>query len=162
MGGDYLPDDGDDEMEIARVALDSTTGDIISVRAREVDGGYRYRIVDEYETVFRLNHDSSKDPLTMGEIIALIDSADRGEGGDGLTNSYRDENKDVLLDSTCGLDPEARESVESLVDFVAVTSAFYPQLKTYYKAEAREWLKALIEEIDELEEVDDFADADAP
>jgi hypothetical protein len=34
MGGEYLPDYGRDEVEIARIELESTTSDVISVRAR--------------------------------------------------------------------------------------------------------------------------------
>jgi len=54
MGGEYLPDYENSEVEIARVALDSTTCDVISVRARPEtnqtlrrvsrrSGGTRYR-----------------------------------------------------------------------------------------------------------------------
>jgi len=34
MGGEYLPDYRRDEIEIARIELESTTSDVISVRAR--------------------------------------------------------------------------------------------------------------------------------
>jgi hypothetical protein len=89
-------------------------------------------------------------PLTMGELIALIDSADNGNVGSGLTNSSRNYNKEALLDPLFGRGLGARDSVETLVDFVTVTSAFYPQLQAYYEDEAREWLKAVVEEMDEL------------
>ena len=37
MGGEYLPDYRADEVEIARIELESTTSDVISVRARPRD-----------------------------------------------------------------------------------------------------------------------------
>src|SRR6266536_986912 len=43
MGGEYLPADEADEVEIARVTLDSVTQDVISVRARQDADGYHYR-----------------------------------------------------------------------------------------------------------------------
>src|SRR5262249_4767409 len=50
MGGEYLPGYQDEEVEIARVSLQSTTGDVISIRARRDRGAIRYRVVDEYGT----------------------------------------------------------------------------------------------------------------
>ena len=46
---------------------------------------------------------------------------------EGLAGAYRDYNLD-------GCDPEA------LVEVVAVTSDFYPDLQAYYEEEAVEWL----------------------
>ena len=49
MGGEYLPDLEGREVEIARVVLASVTMDVFSLRARLLpDGGYGYRMVDEY------------------------------------------------------------------------------------------------------------------
>ena len=48
MGGEYLPDFKIGEEEIVRVELESTTSDVISVRARPVPGGTAWRVVDEY------------------------------------------------------------------------------------------------------------------
>ncbi|MFB3077873.1 MAG: hypothetical protein ACE1Y4_07675, partial [Lysobacterales bacterium] len=49
MGGEYLPDTEAGEVEIARLSMQSTTGDQISMRARQADGVIRYRVVGEYE-----------------------------------------------------------------------------------------------------------------
>jgi len=46
MGVEYLPDLYEDEVEIARVELRSTTGDVISIRARPEGNGVAYRVVD--------------------------------------------------------------------------------------------------------------------
>ncbi|MBW2291643.1 MAG: hypothetical protein JRG94_04960, partial [Deltaproteobacteria bacterium] len=41
MGGEYLPNLRKDEVEIARIELDSVTGDVISLRARWASGKIR-------------------------------------------------------------------------------------------------------------------------
>jgi hypothetical protein len=130
MGGEYLPDYEGDEVEIARVALQSTTGDVISIRARKSGGAIHYLIVDEYESQFEYSPNRTKAPLTLGELINLIDTV-KNDSMEyvGLTNTFRDMNLDA------GSDPE------DLVDFVTVSSPFYPQLEEHYAAEGREWLK---------------------
>ena len=61
----------------------------------------------------------------MGELVSLIDGATGHlDGATGLTTAYRNYNCDP----------------ERLVDFVIVTSVFYPELQAYYAEEARRWL----------------------
>lgn len=71
MGGEYLPNPKDDEVEIARISISSTTGDVTCVYARPQAGGIRYEVRDEYggDTLSGLNTRTSTDPLTMGELI---------------------------------------------------------------------------------------------
>jgi hypothetical protein len=130
MGGEYLPDYDSQEVEIARVALQSTTGDVISIRARKGDGIVHFSVVDEYESEFECSPTSAQAPLTLGELIKLIDTV-RNKSMEyvGLTTCFRDMN---LLDDS---DPD------DLVDFVTVSSEFYPQLEEHYVVESREWLK---------------------
>ena len=49
MGGEYLPTVKRAEVEIARIRIDSTTGDVTSVYARLVGQRISYRVVDEYQ-----------------------------------------------------------------------------------------------------------------
>jgi hypothetical protein len=135
MGGEYLPQMSGDEVEIARVELASTTGDVIEVRAQREDGRIHYRVVDEYETTWTISPASSEQPLALGELIELIDTAadDRGPDGSayniGLTDCFRDYNWDGLRDP------------EELLGFVWVTSPFYPQLESYYGDRAAAWVE---------------------
>lgn len=48
MGGEYLPDFEEGELEMARLSLRSVTADVISIRLRRTEDGFVYRIVDEY------------------------------------------------------------------------------------------------------------------
>jgi hypothetical protein len=49
MGGNYLPDTEDGEVEIARIRISSTTFDVTSVYARADGGAIHCRVVDEYD-----------------------------------------------------------------------------------------------------------------
>jgi hypothetical protein len=69
MGGNYLPDAEDGEVEIATVRLKSTTFDVTSVFARAEDGMIHYRVVDEYggDTLQGTSETSTREPMTLGE-----------------------------------------------------------------------------------------------
>ena len=54
MGGEYLPDCRENEVEIARVSLASATGDVITIRARREGDLIGYFVGDEYETEYRV------------------------------------------------------------------------------------------------------------
>lgn len=128
-GGEYLPKFKKGEVEIACVQLHSTTGDVISVRARQAGKKIAYRIVDEYQAEFTITPQKSDLPLTLRELIALLDTADAG-GTKGFTNSCRD----------WFLEEDEEADLEELAGFVTVSSEFYPQLRRWYEKEAQEWL----------------------
>jgi len=92
MGGNYLPDTSDGEVEIARIRIASTTFDVTSVYARRQDGVIRYRVVDEYggDTLEGPAEMESRQPLTLGELAdffltawPLIDVLEMNFEGDG-------------------------------------------------------------------------------
>ena len=70
MGGNYLPDEEDGEVEIARIEIASTTFDVTCVFAKPDNGVIRYRVVDEYEgdTLSEPSEMTSNKPLTLGEL----------------------------------------------------------------------------------------------
>jgi hypothetical protein len=127
MGGEYLPPFLDDETEIARISLASTTADQISVRAQRLTDGIGYRIVDEYGDMidYVCKPTRSKLPLAMGELVALIDSAAR-DGGAALAYLYMN----------VAADPA---NAGRLRNFVRVSSEFYPKLATYYDQRVAAW-----------------------
>jgi hypothetical protein len=49
MGGNYLPDTEEGEVEIARIEIASTTFDVTCLFAKQNNGRILYRVVDEYE-----------------------------------------------------------------------------------------------------------------
>ena len=74
MGGEYLPDLDETEIEIARISIRSTTGDVTSLYARRGEGCIHYRVVDEYDgdTLTGDNERSSDKPLTLGELLEFF------------------------------------------------------------------------------------------
>lgn len=74
MGGEYLPDLDETEIEIARISIKSTTGDVTSMYARRGDGCILYRVVDEYggETLTGVTEHASEKPLTLGELYQFF------------------------------------------------------------------------------------------
>lgn len=143
MGGEYLPPMFDGEVEIARISLQSVTGDQISVRARRSRGEIEYRFVDEYPEsgeTFIPHPWTSTRRLTMGELVSMIDeSADEGGAVLGLLS--------------CNLDMAS--DPRELEAFVTVDSDFYPDLRRYYAEACRRLVEAAVrEQAEDLDEGD--------
>ena len=131
MGGEYLPDYLPEEVEIARVALKSTTADVISIRAfMEGDHLIHYRVLDEYDTEFSQPITKSPTPLSTEELIHLIDTSD-GHGEPGLVMPF------LAMNAEYG-DPE------SLRDFISVRSDFYPGIGSHYRQLTDSYLDSLL------------------
>jgi len=135
MGGEYLPDYEAAEVEIARISLESTTGDVISIRAKWQPGGIAYRIVDEYQTEFRVARESSEKPLTLGELIELIDGSAHPGIGTSLALGYNNMNAE---------DCPRHE----LRHFTSITSSFYRKLEAHYENVFEEWVKEQESEVE--------------
>jgi hypothetical protein len=125
MGGEYLPPFRKGEVEIARISLESVTADQISVRARRVRERIRYRIVDEYSFTYVCHPASSGAPLSLRELVMLMESA--SDGGS-------------IIFPILGMNMRDSTPVE-LADFITVTSDFYADLGRYYRALTDGWLE---------------------
>ena len=98
-GGEDLPDLGRREVEIARIWFTRTVHcEVTSVRARPAGDRIRYRVVDEYGKdcgyTFVINPRSSRHPLTLGQLVTLIDTATCSEDSSdppGLVVPYWDD-----------------------------------------------------------------------
>ena len=109
MGGNYLPDAEDGEVEIARISIRSTTFDVTSVYARTEDGTIHYRVVDEYggNTLQGRAETQTTEPMTLGEIARFFMKA-------------------WPLISL--LEMNFEDDVESALGFFSADSDFYPDL----------------------------------
>ena len=122
MGGEYLPDYAEGEVEIARIELESTTADVISIRVKKEGERIAYLIVDEYETEFNILPTHSDKPLTLSELIGLIDGGSE-EASLGLyytQMNYEGGERSI-------------EWLDQMRHFTRVESVFYPQLNLHYE-----------------------------
>ena len=117
LGGEFLPRFRKGEVEIARISLQSVTCDQISVRARRSGQRIGCRIVDEYEMGYVCRPASSASPLSLRELIALMEHACEG----GIIFP--------ALEMNLGGSTPAE-----LAEFITVSSDFYPDLARYYRA----------------------------
>jgi hypothetical protein len=140
MGGEYLPDYGCDEVEIARIELQSTTSDVISVRARPRGKRIEYSVCDEYQVEYRLPQKTSRQPLSLRDLIRFLDSVEHPEHEPewerfGFVLSF---NQTSL---------ECNGDLETLEDFTSVSSDFYPGLGQHYARFIDEWYQARAAEL---------------
>lgn len=137
MGGEYLPDLSADEVEIARISLQSTTFDVISIRARRTTKGtILYRVVDEYEGDFQLSRQRSKKPLSLRELITFLEKTHLEGMRGGLLLGYNNMNADYMDRSER---PELRH-------FTSIGSEFYPELSSHCEEVFQAWAEEPIEE----------------
>jgi len=131
MGGNYLPSPRPGEVEIARIFIESTTGDVTAVYAQPHEGRIRYRVVDEYsggtlrKSKARLKSDR---PLTLGELY------------DFFTGAWP-------LHQV--LDMNFEGDVEGMLGFFVAESDFYPDLDALCRHRV---LEAFPQEEDEQED----------
>jgi len=128
MGGEYLPDYAEREVEIARIELESTTADVISIRAKKDGERIAYSIVDEYETEFSVSPMHSDKPLTLFELVGLID-AGKEEGSLATCYTVGNYRGDSL------------EDLDAIKSFTRVESVFYSQLNLHYERLIDLWYK---------------------
>jgi hypothetical protein len=122
MGGEYLPNRQETEVEIARINIDSTTSDVTSIYAKAGKNRIYYRVVDEYDgdTLNEKRSRSSKQPLTLDALVEFFLEA----------WSLRE-----VLESN-ELDREGAH------DFTRPSSEFYPQFETAIRARIDSWYPA--------------------
>jgi hypothetical protein len=136
MGGEYLPDCKRNEVEIARVTLQSSTQDVTSIRATRTSNRIKYRIVDEYDfgSIYEITPATSVQPLSMKRLISLMDTAKCKQLSWGPSSAG------VVWIPLEGNLEYADDPME-LSDFVEVTSEFYPGLQRYYAEEIDRFIR---------------------
>lgn len=114
MGGEFLPTVNKAEVEIARICINSTTGDVTSIYARLVGQRIAYRMVDEYQgdTLSGRVQRTSTRPLTMGQMVEFFLGA-----------------WDLFVCLDCNFEGD----LEEMLGFFEGESEFYP----YFDAELR-------------------------
>lgn len=125
-----LPDLLPNEVEIARLTYTQTVHcEVTSVRAQRWGHRILYRIVDEYGATFDCSPDRSSEPLSLGELIALID----GAAGDSTTS------QGLFFGSLQNALDDGEMQVEELGDWIWVSSHYYPDLTRWYREAFHRW-----------------------
>ena len=127
MGGEYLPTVDMAEVEIARIRINTTTGDVTSVYARQAGQRIAYRVVDEYQgdTLSEPKRRTSSKPLTMGQLIDFFLGA---------------------WDLYACLDGNFEGDLEEMLGFFKGESEFYPYFDSELRRLVRERFPPLADE----------------
>jgi hypothetical protein len=122
MGGEYLPNRQETEVEIARINIDSTTSDVTSVYAKAGKSRIYYRVVDEYngDTLSDKRTRTSKRPLPLAELVEFFLGA-------------------WPLNEVLEMNELDREGAH---DFTHPSSEFYPGFGAAIRAKINEWYPA--------------------
>jgi len=123
MGGEYLPDLLEREVEIARITIASTLQDVTSVFARRGKRRIYYRVVDEYgdDTLSGRTVRTSARPLTLGELEEFFD---------GAWSIFE------ILEMNFGDDCYDPDGIRN---FASASSEFYPQIGSLYAQRIEAW-----------------------
>jgi hypothetical protein len=134
MGGEYLPDIGNKEVEIARITIASTTQDVTCVYARQVGPRIHYRVVDEYggDTLEGRSTRTSTHPLTLEQLVDFFLGAWNLIG---------------CLDCNFDTDGYPPDEIHGFV--VDASSSFYAQFGSLVHARIDEWLDTIPRECEE-------------
>lgn len=130
MGGEYLPDRLFDEVTIVRINLESTTYDVIELRARRAPNGkIALRWVDEYDSPFFQPVQEIDRPFSFDELVEFICQS-------GLEDSdwkYFPLVYNAANDLSDGYP-------ESLRHFTKFDSDFYPEIYGWCVDEVDAWI----------------------
>jgi hypothetical protein len=117
---------------------------VIEIRARRVEDRYRYRIVDDSGSLFVPMLDRSDRPLTLGQLLTLIEESHGITGHEGLVIPVLDavfpEVDKRNARSTRESVGDRSAKVDAVRAFVSVTSDFYAELEDLYGLKVDEWL----------------------
>jgi len=126
MGGEYLPDLMQNEVEIARITIASTMQDVTCVYARRGKDRIHYRVADEYEgdTLTGKKTRTSKQPLTLAELSDFF---------------LRGWNLLEVLEMNSLGEPSRADEARAFFD---AESEFYPGFKHLIEQRVEAWLHA--------------------
>ena len=143
MGGEYLPGYQRQETEIVRIELESTTSDVISIRARWWQGRLRYRVVDEYKETFEVKPATSQHPFTLGQLVRFIDRVSHRDLWGPFSLAYNELNADGGTDR------------RQLRHFTRISSDIYLQLHDHFEHVFAEWVREAEVDADLAEDRED-------
>ena len=129
-----------DEVEICSIFLDSSQGEIITLRTKKKNDDFIFWIGDEHSNKYSLKQTNSSQTLTLEEFVDLLNTCRMKLFGTkckpGIIRYHIE---------------DAIESMEMLKDdamnFVTIKSDFYPELEKYYEEQKGVWCDEKLLEI---------------
>jgi hypothetical protein len=126
--GEHLPIKNSFEIDIARISLASSTGDVIVIRAVKSDNLYSLKVLDEYEGIFIDFTEEYNHIPTQGEIIDLISEF----------NDQNSTNTGYLFEV---LEENSMTTKEQVEHYVIIDSNIYPDLNSLFLYRWQKWVQ---------------------
>lgn len=124
--GEYLPKKKRNEVDVVRISLHSTLGDVIAIRVKKLrGGGYTVNVRDEYDGDFIEYRDEFEVIPDQGEIIDVITEFNNSETNTGFMFEI--------------LEEQEKTTLEAVMDFVYLDSNIYPDLNEMFLWRWRRW-----------------------
>ncbi len=127
--GEHLPRISAGYFEIARISLASSTGDVISIRAKINKNSIRIKVVDEYDTNFIEYKSVYNNIPTQGEIFDVIRD---------MNNERQSQYYWIQI-----VEMHELKSLNEITDFIFIDSLIYPNLNEllveFFKNYGYEW-----------------------
>ena len=112
--GEFLPSADEGYQEIARICLASTTGDVVSIRAKKTKNSHDIEVVDEYQTEI-IGYEKKYDLIpTQGEIFNVIHDINF----EGNAQNYW-----IQI-----VEMNELKTIDEIIDFISIDSNIYPDL----------------------------------
>ena len=116
--------------------------DVQALRVRKLSNRYAYRMVDDYWNKYNLPQKTSVKPLTMGQVINILDNCEMFFHDDGSKWEYRGTMRPIFEYQS---ESFTFESKEELMDYCHIESVFYPELEAYYEQQKLIWYEELFD-----------------
>ena len=114
--GEFLQPESNGYIEIARILLSSTTGDVISIRIKKTKNCFKIRVEDEYEAEYSGYKNIYKMVPTQGEIFDVI----------------TDLEEDELNWLTQCIEYNNFKTIDEISNFIYIDSKIYPNLNELF------------------------------
>ena len=137
LGGEFLPRRRNQEVEIARIVIDSTTRDVTCVYARRGKNRIYYSVVDEYggDTLSGSGKRSSVQPLTLTQLV------------DFFLSSW-----DLILCLDWNFQDEGHNPRKVHRFVLSAESDFYPEFEDEVRRRIDCWLETVADKREHAEE----------
>ena len=116
--GEFLPKAKAGTFEIARISMHSSTGDVISIRAKKLSRHYKISVYNEYGTIFLEFKDRYTQIPTQGEVLDVILR---------MSDDYQSQEYIYSI-----IDQNGYKSITEITSFFYLDSNLYPNLNELF------------------------------